>query len=125
MEPGFFLALSVSVPSSRKPGKEGEQVRIIITCNFMSGEISTEKNDIVKVEWRPEDVSDSVLLAVLQRAYDMFHLFQVGTPTYGFQIVNLLARIKSRVNCQRLKQLEVMREFEKQPTTFSHDTSLP
>ena len=78
MEPGFFLALSVSVPSSRKPGKEGEQVGIIITCNFMSGEISTEKNDIVKVEWRPEDVSDSVLLAVLQRAYDMFHLFQVG-----------------------------------------------
>jgi len=53
VEPGFFLALSVSVPSSRKPGKEGEQV-----------------------EWRPEDVSDSVLLAVLQRAYDMFHLFQ-------------------------------------------------
>lgn len=53
VEPGFFLALSVSVPSSRKPGKEGEQV-----------------------EWRPEDVSDAVLLAVLQRAYDMFHLFQ-------------------------------------------------
>ena len=26
VEPGFFLALSVSVPSSRKPGKEGEQV---------------------------------------------------------------------------------------------------
>ena len=31
------------------------------------------------MEWRPEDVSDAVLLAVLQRAYDMFHLFQVGT----------------------------------------------
>ena len=30
-----------------------------------------------QVEWRPEDVSDSVLLAVLLRAYHMFHLFQV------------------------------------------------
>ena len=29
VEPGFFLALSVSVPSSRKPGKDGEQVGII------------------------------------------------------------------------------------------------
>ena len=41
-----------------------------------------QQNIIVKVEWRPEDVSDSVLLAVLQRAYDMFHLFQVGINSY-------------------------------------------
>ena len=88
----------------------------------MSGESSTD--NIVKVEWRPEDVSDSVLLAVLQRAYDMFHLFQVGTLSI-VKPLHLLARIKSRVDCRRLRQPEVMREFEKQPTTFSHDTSLP
>ena len=45
-----------------------------------------------------------------------------------FQIVkpeHILARIKSRANCQRLRQPEVMPEFAKRPTTFSHDTSLP
>ena len=38
---------------------------------------------------------------------------------------HLLDGIKHRVNYLRLKQHEVMREFAKQPTTFSHDTSLP
>ena len=76
------------------------------------------------MEWRPEDVSDAVLLAVLQRAYDMFHLFQVGTFTI-FWPQHILDGIKHRVNCLRLKPHEVMREFVKQRTTFSHDTSLP
>ena len=46
--------------------------------------LDPHKQKHFQVEWRPEDVSDSVLLAVLQRAYDMFHLFQVGNLNSGF-----------------------------------------
>ena len=102
VEPGFFLALSVSVPSSKKQGKEGEQVRIFFLNRLgskMSSFVQTismnpvrevachldqHKQKHFQVEWRPEDVSDSVLLAVLQRAYDMFHLFQVRNLNSGF-----------------------------------------
>jgi len=56
VERDFYLVLTVTVPSVKKEGKEGEQ----------------------QVEWRPEEVSDTVLLSVLQRAYDMFQLFQGG-----------------------------------------------
>ena len=46
--------------------------------------LDQHKQKHFQVEWRPEDVSDSVLLAVLQRAYDMFHLFQVRNLNSGF-----------------------------------------
>ena len=56
-----------------------------------------------QVEWRPEDVSDSVLLAVLLRAYHMFHLFQVHKPwltsIFSCAGINLSIMNQGRVVC--------------------------
>jgi len=58
VEGDFFLTLSVCVPHVKKLGaKEG------------GGEV---------VEYRPDDVSDKVLLGILERAHDMFSLFCGG-----------------------------------------------
>ena len=54
VEGDFFLCLSVGIPHVKKPAKEG------------GGEA---------VEYRPDDVSDKVLLGILERASDMFSLF--------------------------------------------------
>jgi len=56
VEKDFFLCFTVSIPSIKKVGKDGADV----------------------LEFRPEDVSDSVLLGVLNRAYSMFALFLGG-----------------------------------------------
>eukprot|EP00092_Neocalanus_flemingeri_P001140 GFUD01001214.1.p1 GENE.GFUD01001214.1~~GFUD01001214.1.p1 ORF type:complete len:430 (-),score=156.20 GFUD01001214.1:124-1413(-) len=56
VEKSFFLCFTVTVPSIRKVGKDGADV----------------------VEFRPEDVIDSVLLGVLERAHSMFSLFLGG-----------------------------------------------
>jgi len=53
VEDNFFLCFTATVPSIKKIGKEGAEV----------------------LEFRPEDVSDSVLLGVLERAHNMFSLF--------------------------------------------------
>ena len=74
-----------------------------------------------QVEWRPEDVSDSVLLAVLLRAYHMFHLFQVHKPF--FLRWNQLEHDESRESCLRWKRLVVAVVFERRPTTSSRDIS--
>ena len=55
VEPEFFLCFTVSVPCVRRPGKEGEVV-----------------------EYRPEEVSDKVLLGILDKAHQMFSLFSGG-----------------------------------------------
>ena len=57
VEEDFFLTLSVGVPHVKKLAKEG------------GGEV---------VEYRPDDVSDKVLLGILERAHDMFSLFCGG-----------------------------------------------
>eukprot|EP00090_Calanus_glacialis_P007418 TRINITY_DN15853_c0_g1_i1.p1 TRINITY_DN15853_c0_g1~~TRINITY_DN15853_c0_g1_i1.p1 ORF type:complete len:430 (-),score=152.12 TRINITY_DN15853_c0_g1_i1:44-1333(-) len=56
VEENFFLCFTVTVPSIKKAGKDGADV----------------------LEFRPEDVSDSVLLGVLERAHSMFSLFLGG-----------------------------------------------
>jgi len=56
VELGYYLALSVTVPSTRRMSKDG----------------------VEQVEFRPDDVSDSMLLAILERAHSMFCLFQGG-----------------------------------------------
>jgi len=56
VEPGYYLALTVALPTTRRINKEG----------------------IEQTEYRPDDTSDSVLLAVLARAHSMFCLFQGG-----------------------------------------------
>ena len=55
VESEFFLCFTVSVPCVRRPGKEGEVV-----------------------EYRPEEVSDKVLLGILDKAHQMFSLFSGG-----------------------------------------------
>ena len=55
VEPDFFLCFSVSVPSVRRQGKDGDLV-----------------------EFRPEEVSDKVLLGILDKAHQMFSLFSGG-----------------------------------------------
>ena len=57
VEQDFFLCLSVGVPHVKKQTKDG------------AGEV---------LEYRPDDVSDKVLLGILDRAYDMFSLFCGG-----------------------------------------------
>ena len=56
VEENFFLCFTVTVPFIKKVGKDGAEV----------------------LEYRPEDVSDSVLLGVLERAHNMFSLFLGG-----------------------------------------------
>jgi len=53
VEPGFFLCIAVSVPSTRKQDKDGETI-----------------------EFHPEDVSDPVLVSLVRRSHQMFRLFQ-------------------------------------------------
>ena len=55
VESQFFLCFTVSVPCVRRPGKEGEVV-----------------------EYRPEELSDKVLLGILDKAHQMFSLFSGG-----------------------------------------------
>ena len=52
-EPDFWLCLTVSVPSSRKQGKDAGET----------------------IEFYPEDVNDAVLQALILRSYEMFCLF--------------------------------------------------
>jgi len=56
IEPDFILCFTVNVPFVKKVAKDGSEV----------------------LEYRPEDVSDSVLLGILDRAHAMFRLFQGG-----------------------------------------------
>ena len=55
VEPDFFLCFTVSLPSVRRQGKDGDLV-----------------------EFRPEEVSDKVLLGILDKAHQMFSLFSGG-----------------------------------------------
>ena len=55
VESEFFLCFTVSLPCVRRPGKEGEVL-----------------------EFRPEEVSDKVLLGILDKAHQMFSLFSGG-----------------------------------------------
>jgi hypothetical protein len=62
VEPDYWLCLAVSLPWIRRPAAGG--------CSAAgAGEV---------IEFRPEEVADSVLLALLRRAYDMFCLFNGG-----------------------------------------------
>ena len=54
--PDFYLCFTVSVPCVKKTSKDGAEV----------------------LEYRPDDVSDRVLLGVLDKAYAMFSLFSGG-----------------------------------------------
>jgi len=56
VEAGYYCALTVTLPCVRRLGKDGTE----------------------QVEYRAEEVSDSVLLAVVTRAHHMFRLFQGG-----------------------------------------------
>ena len=62
VEQDFYLCFNVNIPFTRKVGgketKEGPAESLL--------------------EFRPEDVNDSVLLSVLDRAHNMFSLFQGG-----------------------------------------------
>jgi hypothetical protein len=61
-EPDFWLCLAVSLPWVRRPAAAG-------SSSATSGDI---------IEFRPEEVSDSTLLALLRQAHDMFCLFHGG-----------------------------------------------
>ena len=55
VEQDFFLCFTVTVPSVRRQGKEGDLL-----------------------EFKPEEVSDKVLLGILDKAHQMFSLFSGG-----------------------------------------------
>ena len=61
VEPDYWLCLAVSLPFIRRPP---------------AGSNSSNTADVI--EFRPEDVSDSVLLGLLRRAHSMFCLFHGG-----------------------------------------------
>ena len=56
VEAGFYLCIVVSVPYTRKQNRDGGEV----------------------MEFQPEDVSDPVLVSLVQRAHHMFCLFNGG-----------------------------------------------
>lgn len=64
VEPNFWLCLAVSLPWIRRPATTANGSTVV-----GSGEV---------IEFRPEEVADAVLLALLRRAYDMFCLFHGG-----------------------------------------------
>ena len=76
VETDFYLGFTVSVPSVKKQNKDGAEV----------------------VEYRPDDLSDNILLGVLDRAYDMFSLFSGGLNTVLDTNNNDKDVLKERVN---------------------------
>ena len=67
VEPDYWLCLTVSLPFIRRPAT---------TTTPASGSGNATPTEVI--EFRPEDVSDSVLLALLRRAHAMFCLFHGG-----------------------------------------------
>lgn len=67
VEPDYWLCLAVSLPFIRRPASN----------NTTAGGGNSNGSAEV-IEFRPEDVSDAVLLALLRRAHAMFCLFHGG-----------------------------------------------
>jgi hypothetical protein len=94
VEPDYWLCMAVSLPFIRRPANNNSN-------NSSTGTGSSGTGTTVDViEFRPEDVSDTVLLALLRRAHAMFCLFHGG-----------LGRALARAGGERLQLTRVLEHF--------------